>query len=453
MANDLDRELVLEETTMGDLVSRLRHIIEVTNQSNGYTPASPSDIEEMSVNIRWANENRIVDPVFHISSVEGPVGAIKKFIKRSIRKILTWYIRNFVNKQNMFNSNVVGYLNGEFNLLRQMEERLARLESLESDNSTISKHDLGSLLSQISKTIQHFSETYNTLLKKVDDDVVTKTEIEGYRDQILRLQTTALMHGSHLSEIVDEIHNLRKTVAGVYEQLNDVSSGVTNSMLVDFDYLAFENAFRGDEQMIQDRQRLYTRFINLDGLVLDLGCGRGEFLSLLLEEGFHAIGVEMNNEMYSYCWSRGLPVIKRDMFEYLASLTGGTVAAVSLNQVVEHLQPTQLTSVIKEAHRVLKEGGVLLMETQNPRTLAIYNGGFYIDPTHVKPVHPLTLEFLCKALGFSDVHIHYFSPLPDEYKFPHIVGEIDNISEVNSAIDRLNDTLYGFQDYVVVAVK
>jgi SAM-dependent methyltransferase len=218
----------------------------------------------------------------------------------------------------------------------------------------------------------------------------------------------------------------------------------------DFDYLAFEARFRGDEETIRARQAIYLELLRDRRRVVDLGCGRGELLELLREAGISAYGVEMEPDFVALLREKELEVIEGDLFAHLATLGPGTVDAIVLSHVIEHFPPGLMTRFIQSAHDALAAGGVLIVETPNPESLIAGSVNFLRDPTHVRAVHPDTLAFVAESAGFASVEVQRLSPVPADERFALVAAE-DAVTGVNEVIERLNAIVFGFQDYVVIA--
>ena len=206
-------------------------------------------------------------------------------------------------------------------------------------------------------------------------------------------------------------------------------------------YALFEERFRGRPEDIATGQRDYLRWLrDLPGPVLDVGCGRGEFLRLLAEAGIPGSGVETNPLTAAACRASGLDVAEGDAAAALASRRAGSLGAVTAFQVVEHWDPATIFAFLREARRVLAPGGVLVLETVNTDSLSSLRT-FYLDPTHVRPVAADALAFLAEAVGFVDVRIERRSPLP----------EAQRLEERSANERKLNALLFGPQDYALVA--
>lgn len=227
-------------------------------------------------------------------------------------------------------------------------------------------------------------------------------------------------------------------------------------------YLAFEERFRGTEEEI--RARLREHLGRLEGAgelgeVLDLGCGRGEALAVLRDAGLAARGVDASARMVARCRERGLRAEEGDLFEALAAEGEGTLGAVVSFHVVEHLPATSLDRLVRLAWRALAPGGILLLETPNPLSVAVAARSFWLDPTHQRPVHPDTLELLLRLAGFDPVERVELRPFPETSRLPEI--DVTAVPEdqrtladrVNRIRDVLDDLLFGCQDYAVVGRK
>ncbi len=193
-----------------------------------------------------------------------------------------------------------------------------------------------------------------------------------------------------------------------------------------------------------------------DGLapVADLGCGRGEFLELLKEHGIAARGVEGNAALVREGLDRGLDVTLGDLLSFLRTQDQGSLGGVFAAQVAEHLPPQALQETLRESHRVLRPGGLLVLETVNPRSVIGFLEVFNRDLTHEKPLHPDTLSFLAAAAGFSDVRVELRAPVDAATRLQAVPAEDlpPRVAEVlNENLRKLNDFLYGPREYALFA--
>ena len=206
-------------------------------------------------------------------------------------------------------------------------------------------------------------------------------------------------------------------------------------------YALFEERFRASPAEVAHGQQFYLDLLrDLPGPVLDVGCGRGEFLQLLASEGIPASGVESNPVSVEAARSRGLAVEQADALALLGGWPAGKLGAVVAFQVVEHWAPEVIFRFLQLSRRALAPGGVLVAETINVDSLSALKA-FYLDPTHVRPVVPDALRFLAEAAGFTEPRIEYRSPVPAANR---LAGGDDDAR-------KLNALLFAPQDYALIA--
>ncbi|MGH2713566.1 MAG: class I SAM-dependent methyltransferase [Thermoleophilaceae bacterium] len=165
-------------------------------------------------------------------------------------------------------------------------------------------------------------------------------------------------------------------------------------------YREFEDVFRGPEERVAERQRVYLDLLAGQAPVLDVGCGRGELLDLLREGDIDARGVDADAGMVARTRDKGHEVTLADANEHLAGLEPESLGAVFCAQFVEHLPYVELHRFLELAHRALRAGGVLIAETVNPHAPQALKV-FWVDPTHQHPLFPETLLLLCRVAGFG----------------------------------------------------
>jgi len=172
-------------------------------------------------------------------------------------------------------------------------------------------------------------------------------------------------------------------------------------------YRGFEDLHRGSRHEIMRRLQVYLPFVipvaqaNPSAECLDLGCGRGEWLELMVEYGINALGVDMDEAMLNAAKSQGLNVLLKDALDALKTQADNSITFVTAFHLVEHLLFSQVQELIQQAHRVLVPGGVLILETPNPDNLVVASCNFYLDPSHIKPIPSLLLSFAANYAGFA----------------------------------------------------
>ncbi len=221
-----------------------------------------------------------------------------------------------------------------------------------------------------------------------------------------------------------------------------------------FDYYHFELRHRGSPEDIAARQEPYLQYFQGCRHVLDIGCGRGEFITLLREHGIDARGVEIDPEMVAHCQAEGLPVEHADGLSHLVALRDESLDGVFMAQVVEHLTPADLVRLLQLCRQKLAPNGILVAETINPTCVYAFVHAYLLDPSHVQPLHPATLRFMLEDAGFWQVEIKYLSPVPEDQRLSLIpaVGLDENLVVIlNRNVERLNALLFGYQDYAAIA--
>lgn len=223
------------------------------------------------------------------------------------------------------------------------------------------------------------------------------------------------------------------------------------------DYLGFEHRFRGPSDAVVEQQRAYVElFADAPGRVLDVGCGRGEFLGLLREAGIDSYGIDRYPDMVAAVREQRLEVVEAEALEHLASLEPGSLGGIFAAQVIEHFVERDVAAFFEAAARALHAGGVLVVETVNPGSLYVFAHALYLDIGHSRPLHPQLLAFLAERAGFRDVRIEY-SGVPQDSERPEPLprsgdASVDALSErIDENFKRVSDLVFGPQDYAVIA--
>lgn len=321
-------------------------------------------------------------------------------------------------------------------------KRRERLQSLE-DRKAGMHHQLYGLLLNIDSEAQRQADALARLRQQLYSQ---QRQLQGQKNEIQVLAQSR-------QALAETLHRLLPDTAAAEPLLNKLEAlgaharqAVSQHQLDDY-YLAFEAIFRGDEdQVLANLQRYLPQVEQARGIgtrALDLGCGRGEWLQLLIEQGFDAHGVDLNSTMVEYCRAQGLRVAEADLLEVLRAQPEASHALISALHIAEHLPFDVLYAMVHEAQRVLAPGGVLIIETPNPENVLVGSHTFYHDPTHRNPLTPTSISFLLEFHGFTGLEVLRFNPYPESAKVP---GN-DPLTE------RVNGHLCGPQDYALVAVR
>jgi 2-polyprenyl-3-methyl-5-hydroxy-6-metoxy-1,4-benzoquinol methylase len=215
----------------------------------------------------------------------------------------------------------------------------------------------------------------------------------------------------------------------------------------------FDEEFRGSrDEMLQRYRDLAERLVS-SAPVVDLGCGRGEFLELLSEMGIDSWGIDHDPELVKQGVERGLRVEHDDALRALEGLDEASLGGLVLIQLVEHLSAQEVVDLVALAADKIRAGGQVFVETVNPQSLYVFAHSFYLDPTHLRPVHPAYLAFLFREAGFSQVDIEWRSPPPSDDVLEEAPPPAAVPAPYNENVRRLNQLLFAPQDYLVVAIR
>ena len=225
-------------------------------------------------------------------------------------------------------------------------------------------------------------------------------------------------------------------------------------------YVGFEDRFRGSRADIRTRVDDYLPLLGSATDVLDVGCGRGELLELLRQRSIKARGVDTNHAMVELCRARGLDVEESDALGYLERQQNASIGALVAIQVVEHFEPAYLLRFLDTAHRKLRVGAPVVLETVNPSCWMAFFETYIRDLTHQRPLHPETLKYLVQAAGFTSVDIQYRAPVGEGDRLERVGADAalavnpalgSLAATINAHADKLNARLFSCMDYAVIA--
>jgi 2-polyprenyl-3-methyl-5-hydroxy-6-metoxy-1,4-benzoquinol methylase len=235
----------------------------------------------------------------------------------------------------------------------------------------------------------------------------------------------------------------------------------------DYKYVGFEDQFRGSDAAIEERVRVYVPIFAGQSDVLDIGCGRGELLSALHAASIRARGIDTNSEMVAVARERGLDVAHADAVGYLATVADGSLGGIIATQVIEHLEPAYLLRLLDLAGQKLRHGAPIVLETINAACWLAFFSSYIRDLTHVRPIHPETLQYLLRVSGFERVDIRYSAPVPAHMKMStidlpadvlastdeasRVLAEVAHTVNANAVI--LNNLLFSHLDFAAVGYR
>ncbi len=279
---------------------------------------------------------------------------------------------------------------------------------------------------------------------------------------------------THVGVLQRAVEMLKRQTGGQESATPNPQSGVSNPQSAirnpqfdDYKYVGFEDQFRGADAVIEERLQAYVPIFAGRSNVLDVGCGRGEFLSALQAAGIPARGVDANAEMAAIARQRGLDASHGDALAFIGALPDDSLGGLIAVQVVEHLDPAYLMRLLDVMTAKLRQGAPVVIETINPACWLAFFSSYIRDFTHVRPVHPETLQYLLQASGFERVTLRYSAPVPDHMKMTTIdlpAGVLASTDPTASALAQvahavnanaviLNNLLFTHLDYAAIGYR
>lgn len=352
-------------------------------------------------------------------------------------------------------------------LLGAISELVAELDSLHDDLGKDRKRTsmgFGALEADIARQSERLEAGERRQSASVDD---VREQLHKFEDRLASLDSALaelagraddtdarFVRSRRDLEVVEHrLHWMRRDLRHLLqgEPAPEHVPAVSDADLLAELYQRFEDEFRASADLAE-RFRPYLDYLwsLREGTlrVLDLGCGRGDFLDVLAASHIPCFGLDSNTEAVRQCRERGHEVVEQDAMQYLASLPDAGLAAVSAFHVVEHIEPAALLRLLDEIRRVLVPGGLVILETPNPSNLMVGASSFYRDPTHLRPIPADYLSFVVADRGFVDVETKFLHPSAEyELALPERSGN----EGVKLLLDDVAWALRGPQDYATIA--
>jgi 2-polyprenyl-3-methyl-5-hydroxy-6-metoxy-1,4-benzoquinol methylase len=453
-----------------ELIAILREVRERVRASNPETAAG-TGIPLADLLPLVESRDAALGKVAAIGSVNprrgGLVNSLVQAWKKFVARVLDWHVREQVD----FNRRVVTCIDSAIEALTDMNRAMSQLAGRLEANEQVSL--------ELKDIRNHWAEWRIEWERKLQQNEVqflrnvadlqghfqhrVNVLDSGYRES-LRLQHIAFTAelDQKTSEIQQRLWADMERIRLEYERLihSELRTIRQRAMLqhapaealqpsretqgagaLAFDYGRFAERFRGTEEYVKASQQFYRPYFTGRENVVDLGCGRGEFLELCRELGVAARGIDLSDESIAICQTKGLTAEKADLFEYLGNLAEGSLDGVFCSQVVEHIPPDRLPEMIRLAASRLQRGGVIAIETPNPECLAIFATHFYLDPTHQRPVpHPL-LAFYLEEFGVGNIEVRRLSPA------------VETMPSLASLPEDFREAFFGGLDYAITGRK
>lgn len=389
-------------------------------------------------------------------------GIIQRF-KRLASRALDWHVREQVE----FNRATMVCVQATLEALADMNRSVASLTAyhheLRANAEDLKKHSdewragieerrsaseihllrtVSELQSAFHLRASVIEQNFRESVRQQHDDFTNELDRRTLDIQKRLWQDVEKIRGEYDRLIHTELRLLRQKLAATGAAVPASAVTTAPQEHPDIDWMGFAEQFRGSEDRIREQQKCYVgRFAGASGEILDVGCGRGEFLEAAKAASLAARGIDQSQESVALCRSKGLDVEHGDMFAYLDSLADGSLGGAYCAQVVEHLPPATVPRLVKLLSQKLRLGALVAIETPNPECLAIFATHFYLDPTHTRPVPAPLLRFYLESEGFGSVQIERLTPA------------VDSMPALAALPPAFRDAFFGGLDYAIFAQK
>lgn len=423
------------------------------NYKAGYLLRS-QDLAFVNQNYQYAFRSR--GPAF-TSGLPGILGKIVSKVKSKFIGLREFILRDYIEAEKEFAAHLVRYLN---DIGKYVDERDGAVfwELVRKID-----YDVTKALNRIERINDEQTATLRTAERNFHDEL--KNTLSDVRGALEELRTARNQQQVKIEELDAVAHGMEAILVGMSDKGSSnptplPATGYAPDKL-DYSYVLLENRYRGSEGEISKRQQVYLPFFaNMPKTVLEIGGGRGELQTLFKDNSISSYSVDIDDAMVKLNQAKGLDARLGDGIAHLASLEDESLSGVVAIQVLEHLSKDQLENLFKLCYRKLAKGGRVAFETINPKSVLALSSNYFRDLTHVFPLHPETLAFVLELSNMKVKEVKMLSPVGEESKLKKLDVEdymtprwAFTVERLNQNISQLNDLLYGFQDYCIIAEK
>ena len=450
-------------TNVDDVMRKIKESIKIRQAVNASTKTEDTSDSETKGDALHETENRkeweYINSNWNIQNNNYFISSHRRILGKPLikgRELVHGEVQRYIDpslwKQREFNSCIVRILNGISERLGRVDDRIAQSQSAISDqvNDRIAQSQ-SAISDQVNDRI---AQSQSSISDQVNNRIA-QSQSKVYSDIGEQVRSVILAMNKDIENRAWLAGILEEKIAKSKEKRSDE---MLSSQVTGLNYFIFEDRFRGSRNDTKAKQLKFVKYFEGCKNVLDIGCGRGEFLELLKDNGISGHGIDIDEDMVRYCRSRDLNVEKLDAVSYLNQLEDKSLDGIFIDQVVEHLDPDYLIKMIDLCYKKMLFGAYIIMETVNPLSL-LSLADFYMDMSHKRPVHPETLKFLMSAAGFRETVAQFYEPAVEDGRLRYI--DADELAEkersladiINRNTDMLNNMIFGPRDYAAIGKK
>ncbi len=459
-----------------ELIAILREVRERVRARNPQTAAGASDIALPDLLPIVHARDAAMGKVAAIGTVNprpgGVVNSVVQGWKKLVARVLDWHVREQVE----FNRKMIACVDAAIEALNETNRTLAEIGNRLTERDKL-REELNGLRDIHSHWADWRFEWEHKLQQNEIQFLRSVADLQGafqHRTTIMDANYRDSLHAQHTEFTAALAHNAVDIQERMWKELEKVrmeyerlihselrtirqraamapvtaGSGTEATAAprvpaaeMPFDYSRFAERFRGTEEYVKAGQKIYLPYFQGCQSVLDIGCGRGEFLELMRDASVAARGIDLSEESVRSCRAKGLDAEVADLFQYLAGEPEGAFDGIFCAQVVEHIPPVQLPEMLRLCSRALSRNGIIAIETPNPECLAIFATHFYLDPTHTRPIPPALLVFYLEEFGVGNIEVKRLSPAEE------------SMASLRSLPGEFRDAFFGSLDYAALGRK
>jgi 2-polyprenyl-3-methyl-5-hydroxy-6-metoxy-1,4-benzoquinol methylase len=416
-----------DDINVEEIMRQIRENIKKRKESGVYTQEMEDLVKEplnspsisarhgdLQSELDYINSNWNVNAEYVISSHRPLLGRPLIWGRRLIHGEVKRYVNLIASKQTEFNAALVQVFNRLVNKLDQLNENEKELPA------------------KINKEVD--DKLYG-LFTTINKDIENKAWLADLLDKRHKLHQESLKNESGQNNIDLNYFIFKENIGKAWNKL----SGET---------------IPGAPNIFDDSLEIFKGCRN----VLEIGCGEGTFLQKMKDSDIGGYGIDLNEDLILYCRRKGLKAEIHDALTHLRSLNDKALDGVFAAHVIEHMQLYELKQLLEVTYAKMQFGSNIILVIPNILNMTVSSNTFYMDPTHINHLHPEVIKFLLESCGFRDIQERFYQPVPDEMKLRKIEFNPDiehkKIYEtMNYNIDLMNNLLFGYRDFAVIAKK